>query len=452
MMERRLRESLGVLDVTAIASGIVIGAGLFVVTGLGAKYAGPYVWLSYLIGAIPVVLVALSTAALAAAYPVEGGESYVYPSRLVSKPLGFLSGWGMWLAIIGPVAITAQAFIQYANLLHGVSLPVVAGAVAVCAVFFVLNLLGVRLVSYVQNTLFLFLVGGIAVYVLWGLFHVDAKLLGMAAPMGLSGIVKGASILIFSYAGLTLAADLGEEATDAGRTIARACLWSAGVPIALYTLTALVSVGVLAWDAFAASDAPVGEAAAAFMGPAGITFVIIVGWAAILSSHNGEQAVSARIFFGLSRDKVIGGRLASINRFGIPHIALTISVAIAVALILLPFAFEFVVTIVVLMFLLNWIITHIAVILLPKRYPDLYEKASFKLGGPWLVVPWLGLASSVVLLIYQFIPFSSGWKVLAFGAIWLALGLLVYYLGRNRNPEEIDRLMSEWPRERYDVM
>ena len=107
--KRELRRQLGVLDVTAITAGIVIGAGVFVITGIGAKYAGALTWVSYAIGIIPVVLVGLSTIFLNFLYPVEGGESYVYPTRIVSKPLGFLSGWGMWLALIGPIAICASS-------------------------------------------------------------------------------------------------------------------------------------------------------------------------------------------------------------------------------------------------------------------------------------------------------------------------------------------------------
>jgi len=70
-------------------------------------------------------------------YPVEGGESYVYPTRVVSNYAGFLSGWAMWLALIGPVAITAKAFIMYVNVLPGLEtkLNVLVGGVIVTVIF-----------------------------------------------------------------------------------------------------------------------------------------------------------------------------------------------------------------------------------------------------------------------------------------------------------------------------
>jgi len=171
--EKQLRKELGILDVTAITAGIVIGAGVFVITGIAAKYAGALTWVSYAIGAVPVILVGLSTIMLNLMYPVEGGESYVYPTRVVSHYAGFLSGWAMWMALIGPVAITAKAFIMYVNALPGLEAKwnVVAGGVIVTIVFFIINWLGIKTVKIIQNILFLFMVAGLAIFIILGLPH-----------------------------------------------------------------------------------------------------------------------------------------------------------------------------------------------------------------------------------------------------------------------------------------
>jgi len=84
------------------------------------------------------------------------------------------------------------------------------------------------------------------------------------------------------------------------------------------------------------------------------------------------------------------------------------------------------------------------VILVQKKYPEMYEKTTFKLDGWKLAVPIVGLIVSVVLLIYQ------GWIALIYAAVWmLCIGAVVYYIGYSRNKEEINKLMSEWPRGRY---
>jgi len=436
VMERKtLKRQLGVLDVTAITAGIVIGAGVFVVTGIGAAYA---------IGAIPVLLVGLSTVYLNLMYPVEGGESYVYPTRIVSKLAGFLSGWGMWMALIGPIAITAKAFIAYVNALPVMStqLNIIGFAVIVTVVFFIINWFGIKTVSIVQNILFIFMVVGILIYIIAGIPHMNAEYMRMGSPKGFSGVMKAASLLIFSYAGLTLAADLGEEAKNPAKTISWGVILGIIVPVILYTLSALVSTAIIPWDKFSNSEAPYATVASEYMGVFGVTFIIIVAWAAILSSHNGEQAVGARILFGLSRDKIIGGKLTKINKFGIPGYTLIATVIVAIFLIVSG-TIQLVAEIIVAMFLYNWIITHIAVIMSRYKYSDMYEKMSKGFKGGFIVVPILGILVSGYLLILQ------GWKALAFAAIWMAIGAIVYLVRYNQNKVEINKLITEWPRDRY---
>lgn len=443
--KKHLKRQLGILDVTAIAAGIVIGAGVFVITGLGAKYAGSLTWVSYAIGAIPVILAGLSTIYLNLMYPVEGGESYVYPTRIVSKPLGFLSGWGMWLALIGPVAITAKAFISYLNVMPGITFqtPVVIGAIVVTCVFFLINLRGVRFVSNIQNVLFLFMVAGMLIYIVLGLPHVKASNVAMGSPMGFAGVMKGASLLIFAYAGLTLAADLGEEAKDPAKTITWGIILGALVPALLYIVSAFVSTGILSWDQFSASDAPYAAVASEYMGNFGVAFIVIVAFAAILSSHNGELAVGARVLFVLSRDKIIKGKVVTINKFGIPGYSLLATAIVAIFLIVTG-TLQLVAEVIVAMFLYNWIITHVGVIMARKKYPEICSKIPGMYGKAWFqIFPWIGILISGYLLYLQ------GWKALAYASVWMLVGLAIYFIRRIKDKAEIDSLMAEWPRDRY---
>jgi amino acid transporter len=442
--EKHLRKELGVLSVTSITAGIVIGAGVFVITGIAAKYAGALTWVSYAIGAVPVILVGLSTVMLNLMYPVEGGESYVYPTRIVNNYAGFLSGWAMWLALIGPVAITAKAFIIYVNALPGLelNLNIIIGGVIVTIVFFIINWVGIKTVKVIQNILFLFMVAGLAIYIILGLPHLNSEYIAMAAPKGFSGVWKGASLLIFAYAGLTLAADLGEEAKDPAKTISWGIILGVTVPAILYIGAAFVSTGVIPWNEFAEADAPFATVAGKYMGAFGVAFIILVAWAAILSSHNAEQTVGTRILFGTSRDKILPKAFAAINKFGVPGNALILTAAVAIFLIISG-TIQLVAEVVVAMFLYNWIITHVAVLMAPKTQPELFGNAPLKLNGWKAIFPVLGIIISAALLIYQ------GPKALIYSAIWLAIGSVFYFIGYRSKKKEIDELISEWPRDRY---
>ncbi len=348
------------------------------------------------------------------------------------------------MALIGPVAITAKAFIMYVNALPGLEtkLNIVAGAVIVTVVFFIINWLGIRTVKVIQNILFLFMVAGLAIYIILSLPHLNAEYISMAAPKGFSGIWKGASLLIFAYAGLTLAADLGEEAKNPARTITWGVSLGIVVPAILYVASAFVSTGVIRWTDFAGSDAPYATVAGKSMGTFGVTFVILVAWAAILSSHNAEQTVGTRILFGTSRDKILPKAFTVINKFGVPSNALILTAAMTVFLIISG-TIQLVAEIVVAMFLYNWIITHVAVLMAPKTQSELFEKAPFKLNGWKAIVPVAGIIISVALLVYQ------GPKALLYSAIWLAVGSIFYFTGYHSKKEEVDKLITEWPRGRY---
>lgn len=286
------------------------------------------------------------------------------------------------------------------------------------------------------------MVGGLLIYIILGLPHLNIEYITMPSPKGFSGIWKGASLLIFAYAGLTLAADLGEEAKDPAKTISWGIALGIIIPAILYIASAFVSTGVIPWKEFASSNAPYATVASKYMGAFGVTFIIVVAWAAILSSHNAEQTVGARILFGTSRDKILPKIFASINRFGVPGNALILTAAVAIFLIISG-TIQLVAEIVVAMFLYNWIITHIAVLMAPKTQPELFKNAPMKLNGWKAIFPIAGIIISVALLIYQ------GPKALIYSAVWLAIGSIFYFVGYFSKKEEVDKLINEWPRDRY---
>jgi len=95
------------------------------------------------------------------------------------------------------------------------------------------------------------------------------------------------------------------------------------------------------------------------------------------------------------------------------------------------------------MFLYNWIITHVAVLMAPRTQPELFEKAPMKLNGWKAIFPVIGIIISVALLIYQ------GPKALLYAAVWMAIGTVFYFVGYRTKKDEVDKLIVEWPRDRY---
>jgi APA family basic amino acid/polyamine antiporter len=137
-----LRRDLGLLDAVGVGLGAIVGAGIFVVTGVAAGVAGPAFLLSLLIAGIAATANALSSAELAANYPQSGG-TYEYGYRGLNPWLGFAAGW-MFLAsktaAAGTVAIGLAGYMEM--LIPG--LPPRLVAVGAIVVFTAVNYLGVR--------------------------------------------------------------------------------------------------------------------------------------------------------------------------------------------------------------------------------------------------------------------------------------------------------------------
>jgi amino acid transporter len=136
--------SLGLFDATMIGIGAMIGAGIFVLTGIAAGEAGPAALLAFALNGLVTLLTALSYAELASVYPKSGG-SYSFILKAFPGPAGFASGWMLWFCYIIACALYALGFGSYFWEFVGSFFPAIAG--------FVFNLLGVKVPVLVMTAL-----------------------------------------------------------------------------------------------------------------------------------------------------------------------------------------------------------------------------------------------------------------------------------------------------------
>ena len=103
---------LGLFDASMIGIGAMIGAGIFVLTGIAAGEAGPASILAFALNGVVTLLTAFCYAELASAYP-EAGGGYSYVKRAFPGAIGFLSGWMLWFAYTVACSLYAQGFAGY---------------------------------------------------------------------------------------------------------------------------------------------------------------------------------------------------------------------------------------------------------------------------------------------------------------------------------------------------
>lgn len=315
----------------AIGLGAIIGAGIFVAIGPAVDVAGVWTLLGIGMAALVALFNALSSAQLAAAYPVSGG-TYAYGRRLLHPLAGFIAGWIFVAAAIAADSAIALGFASYlAVLLPAVPLRGIAVVLAIAATL--LNYRGLGYSARVNTWLVMVKVGALLAFIALGAVAVDGAHLRPAAPFAINPVLQAAAILFFAYTGYARIATLGEEVKDPERTIPRAILMALGIAAGLYFGVLLVTLGILGPGTLAASTAPLATAMQAAGSSAGV--IIIAGGALVATATVSQTDLLgiSRVIFAMARNRELPSLLAAIHpRFSSPHYAVLASGAVVILL------------------------------------------------------------------------------------------------------------------------
>jgi len=311
MSEPALRRDLRLLDAVGVGFGAIVGAGIFVVTGVAAGIAGPALLLGLLVAGAAATANALSSAQLAAEYPQSGG-TYEYGYQLLSPWAGFIAGW-MFLA--SKIAAAGAVGIGLAGYLEEVFPEISPRVVAVGAIllFTGLNYLGIRRSSRVNLGIVAISVGALLLFIAVGGRSLDSANFRPFAPAGLSGVLESAAILFFAYTGYARIATLGEEVRDPRTTIPRAILITICGAILLYLCVALVALGLVGSEAMGGTLAPLHRAAEA-TGSSWLPGVVAIGAVTAMFGVNFSQILGlSRMVFAMARRGDLPNVLAEIH-------------------------------------------------------------------------------------------------------------------------------------------
>ncbi|TFB17472.1 amino acid permease [Microbacterium sp. 3H14] len=324
-----LARRLTLTDAVAIGLGSMIGAGVFAVWAPAIGVAGSGVFVALAIAAVVAYCNATSSAQLAAAHPVAGG-TYAYARAEIGPWWGFVAGWSFVIGKIASCAAMAMTFAAYAAP-EGWTVPVAVAAVAALAI---VNCLGVTRTAMLTRVLVVCSLLGIAVAVGFGF---GAGAITSAAPLPDAtayGVLQGAGLLFFAFAGYARIATMGEEVVDPTRTIPRAIVVALGGAVVIYLLVAAVVVLALGANA-AESTAPLVDVLVATGWPAFTPIVRVAAAAASLGALLALLTGIGRTTLAMARESDVPRFLAKIDqRHQVPQRA-EIVIAIAVIAIVL---------------------------------------------------------------------------------------------------------------------
>src|SRR5688572_7881350 len=197
--DSRLRRDLGLFDAVGVGLGAIIGAGIFVVTGVAAGVAGPAFLVGLVLAGLAATFNALSSAQLAAAYPRSGG-TYEYGYRVLGPGLGFAAGWLFLASKLAAGGTVALGFGSYlAALVPG--MPERGAGVAAAVGLTAANYLGIKKAGRLNTFVVIVSLSVLILFVATGIPAVRRSNLHPFAPAGLSGILEAAGLLFFAYTG-----------------------------------------------------------------------------------------------------------------------------------------------------------------------------------------------------------------------------------------------------------
>lgn len=406
---KNLLRVLTVKDAVGVGFGAIIGAGIFVVTGVAAAVSGPAFLISLLIAGIIATFNALSSAQLAAVYPQSGG-TYEYGYQLLNPTFGFAAGWMFLVSKLAAGSVVAIGFGSYFYQLVPIGSPLIFSALAV-VLLTIANFYGIKKTSYLN----LFIVGltvfSLLYLIVSGIPEISSENFVPFAPFGLTGIAEATALLFFAFTGYARIATLAEEVKDPETTIPKAVIITIAGAVILYALVSVVAVGVIGTEIMASSKSPLQNVANALTTP-GINLIITVGASTAMLGVLLSQILGiSRMMFAMGRRKDLPGVFEKIHfKNGVPHIGIFFTGAIILILCLVG-TFEFILASAAFSILLYYSITNIAAMRQPKE-EQRFGKA----------VPVIGLLGCLAMAV------SLDYRVIISGLLMLLIGFVVRFI------------------------
>jgi len=426
-MSHNLRRDLGVVESYAVLIGVLIGAGIFKVTGV--EMTGPSVVLGYLVLA-PAILATSVAYSVFVSTPLgrEPGGEYTHISRVFGGyGLAFVGAWLKIISYIGALAYLSRAFGDYVRQLLGGKGDEMLFAVASLVFFYAIHVAGVRWFGRIQVWMCIVLGLSIVVLVVPGLFAVRMSNYRPFFTGGVGGFAAALPPLFFAYAGFESLAQTAGEVKDSTSQLPRVFLRGIVVTTIIYLLMSAVALGTLPAAKLRGSATPMADAASQYL-PMGAAMLVTVGAImAFTTSLNGTMLVPSRLAIMLAADGLSPRWLARVSpRTGTPIIGLTLTLAAALVL-LLSGRISLALNIAVFALVVLYFIHSVALIRIPRA---LAEQVTVRIPR-WLqlAAAWLSIASMGTLIVLQL----RDRDLIKLVAVWSAIGVVLYVSSRIAN-------------------
>lgn len=459
--QNTLKRTLGATKLIMLGIGVIVGAGLFSVTGnAAADFAGPAITISFAIAALGCCFAGLCYAEYASMLPVAG-SAYTYSYATMGEFIAWIIGWDLVLEYTVAAATVSISWSRYLTILLndiGIHIPESLtlcpwdGGIAnlpASLIVIVLSLLlmrGTEKSSLVNTIVVILKISVVIIFIVIGWKYINTdnytpfipENTGTFGEYGISGIIRAAAIVFFAFLGFDAVSTAAQETINPKRNMPIGILGSLLICTILYVLFAIVMVGVTHYTSFKGQDgiAPVAVAIRHMgeIGPdgvfrpayewlnKGVTLAILAGYSSVVLVLLLGQS---RVFYSMSKDKLLPGIFSEIHtKFRTPYknnLMFMVIISLLAAFVPARVAGEMT----SIGTLLAFIIVCFGVLVMRRTMSDVPR--SFK--TPF--VPFVPLAGIVIcLFLMVFLPFDTWIRLL----VWMIIGIDIYInYGRKRS-------------------
>ena len=405
-----LERTIGLVGGLAIGIGTMIGAGIFVFPGLAAENAGLAATLSFAIGGLIALLVALPTSELATAMPRSGG-GYYFISRGMGTAYGAVVGLGLWLGLVFASAFYLVGLGHYASAVFvelGVDLPgtpVVGVGLVFGVALTALSIGGTENTASIQNVVVGVLLVVLTAFLSYGILDAVGVFGGDTVPerffsRGYAPVLTTAALVFTSYLGFAQVATVAGEIERPSRNLPLAMVGSVLIVTVFYIVTIFVATSAFGAEQLGRfGETAMVEVARDFLGLPGAVAIVGAGLLATFSSANASILSASRAVYALSRDALLPRRASEINlRYGTPHVAL-LAAGGPILVLVATGRVELLAEVASFLHLIMYGLMCVALLTLRRRDPDWYTP-SYRVPL-YPVVPVVGALASFGLIAFM---------------------------------------------------
>ena len=481
MKKSGLKRVLGKWGLTSIGVGAIIGAGIFVMTGIGAKeYAGPALALSFIVAGIGCTFAALCYAEFASFLPVEG-SAYAYSYATMGELFAWIIGWDLileyamassavavgWSGYVGkflhlfdiklPIWLmndyftasdliasaqsngkTAELLTHYSDItfpqIFGMNFSVNLPAFLIIWVITGILIRGIKEAASTNNLMVILKVSVVLFIIIVGAQYIDINNWDPFIParsvytdaqghshgaFGWIGILAGAAYIFFAYIGFDTVSTQAGEAKNPQKDVPFGIIFSLIICTLLYILVALILTGMVNYK-----DIDITAPIAAAFGAKGLNYAVFIISVAAIAGLTSVLIVmllgQTRVFYAISKDGLLPHKTFGELHpvFRTPHKS-TLLVGFTVSFVAAFTPIDSISKMVNIGTLLAFVMVCLAVWIMRKKEPD--RKRPFK-------APLINIVAPLGILFNLGMMLTLGWPNWVRLIVWLAIGFIIYLI------------------------